>query len=94
MSSCSTLYVMNCIISCVRTEDVEHACVVVADSADMELLGPSFGMVHTCKIKKNRAAELEHFLPCRLFACEGIAEDLVDFFKLEVLCIECLKTMV
>ena len=85
---------MDSVVSCVRSENVEHACVVVADGSDVELLSPALRVVHAGEVEQDRAAELEHLLPCRLLACEGVAEYLVDLLKLEVFCVECLETMV
>ena len=85
---------MDGIITGVRSKDVEHSCIVVTNGSDVELLCPSFLMVHACEIEQDCAAELEHFLPCRLLSGEGVAEDLVDFLKLKVLCIECVQAMV
>ena len=62
MTCSCTMYIVDCIISCVRTEDVEHAGVVVSDRSDMELLCPALCMVHAREIEKDCTAELENLL--------------------------------
>ena len=94
MTSSCALNIVDSIVSCVRAEEVEHAGVVVAYRSDMELLSPALCMVHTSKVEKDCALELENFLLCRLYALEGVLEDLVNLFHCEILSIEGLKTMV
>ena len=60
----------------------------------MKLLSPTLCMIHTGKVKKDCALEFEDFLLCRLYALEGVLEDLIHLFHSEVLSIEGLKTMV
>ena len=86
--------VKNGIESRIRTDQIEHLRIVVADRTDMELLCPALVMVHPAEIKVHRALELEHILLRRSLALEGVAEDLLDLVHLEVLCIEGVDTMV
>ena len=68
--------------------------VVVADRTYMELLRPALVVVHSSQIKEHRASELQHLLLCRTLSLESVAEYAVDLFDLEILCIECLQTMI
>ena len=94
MSGSSTLHVMDGVISRVRAKYVEHAGVVVAYCSDVELLSPTLRVVHTGKIEKDGAAELQDLFLGRHLASERVAEDSVDFFEFEILCIEGFETVV
>ena len=94
VSCSSTSDIMDGIIACVRSKNVEHSRIIVADCSYMELLCPSLLVVHTCKVEKDSALELENFLIGRTLSFEGISEDLVDFLHFEIFSIEVLETMV
>ena len=60
----------------------------------MELLSPALLPVHSCKVEQDCTPEFENLFLCWHLALEGVSEDGVDFFNLEIFCIECLETVV
>ena len=94
MASGSDVKVMDGVVASIGTYLLEHAGIVVADGADVILLGPAGLCIHYSLVEEERAAELFEFPRIGGYAHKHLLEDQLNLNLLVISRIEVLQAVV